>query len=299
MAARISGMLSRALVTAMVGRMSMPLAISSAEDLADMVAERVEGDDPARLGPLRVRADRGGRMGVGEVRAGERVQRPRRDGERPVERVGAAMGADDVAVGRVRHRADDRAALLRVGGAPADREAGGGGVRLGMGGEPDMGRAVGRGHRELPRLERTGLPATLVRRALVTPWTSERLAPQAGERGRAQIRDGRPDGAAGSFQRAARSTTAAETCPLSQTLRARRRTPSAPPRRADIREASRRPIARAGPEGEDRHVLAGVVGAAPGRVVAVVGGDDGEVARRGAPPRSPARARSNASSAAA
>jgi hypothetical protein len=38
-----------------------------------------------------------------------------------------------------------------------------------------------------------------------------------------------------------------------------------------------------GPAGQHRHALAGVVGAAPGRVVAVIGGEDGHVA--GAQPR--------------
>ena len=41
-------MLSRALVIAMVGRMSMPSAISSREILADPVAPRIERDDACR-----------------------------------------------------------------------------------------------------------------------------------------------------------------------------------------------------------------------------------------------------------
>src|SRR4051794_20123532 len=51
--------------------------------------------------------------------------------------------------------------------------------------------------------------------------------------------------------------------------------------RADVRKRFA-PADRAGrdgrPEGEDRRMLARVVGPAPGRVVAVVGRDDGEVA---------------------
>ena len=78
------------------------------------MAPGVEGDDPARLEPLRMRADLGGRVGVVQVWPGERVERPGRDGERPVERIGAAMGADHVAVGRIGHGADDRAALFGV-----------------------------------------------------------------------------------------------------------------------------------------------------------------------------------------
>ena len=56
--------------------------------------------------------------------------------------------------------------------------------------------------------------------------------------------------------------------------------------------------ADAGPEGEDRHVLARVVGAAPGRIVAVVGGDDREVARARARRAISGTRASNASSAA-
>ena len=57
------------------------------------------------------------------------------------------------------------------------------------------------------------------------------------------------------------------------------------------RSVSRRPTsapAMPGPKPSDRHVLARVVGAAPGRVVAVVGGEDHEVARL--QPRRPAPA---------
>ena len=52
---------------------------------------------------------------------------------------------------------------------------------------------------------------------------------------------------------------------------------------ADIGEGLA-PADRAGPEagaeGQDRDLLAGVVGAAPGRVVAVVGGQHGEIAEK-------------------
>ena len=58
MAARISGMLSRALVMAMVGRMSDAAGDLVGEDLADEMAPGVERDDPLGLGPLRMRADR-------------------------------------------------------------------------------------------------------------------------------------------------------------------------------------------------------------------------------------------------
>ena len=52
---------------------------------------------------------------------------------------------------------------------------------------------------------------------------------------------------------------------------------------ADIREGRAgcqwfRPSS-AGEKAEDRHLLAGVVGAAPGRIVAVVGGEDQQIVR--------------------
>ena len=119
MAVTISGMLSRALVTAMVGRMSTPSAISSREDLADAVAPRVERDDLAGLRPLRMRTDLSRRVRVVQVGPGQRVERPGGHRQRAVERIGAAMGADDVAVRRVRHRADDRAALAGIRQRPS------------------------------------------------------------------------------------------------------------------------------------------------------------------------------------
>ena len=150
MAARISGMLRRALVMAIVGRMSDAAGDLVGEDLADDMAPGVERHDPLGVGPLRVRADAGGRMGVGEVRPRQRVERPRRDRQRPVERIGAAMGADDVAVGRVRHRADHRPALLRLRRPPADRTPRDAAARLRVRGQADMGRAIRGAHgREL------------------------------------------------------------------------------------------------------------------------------------------------------
>ena len=57
------------------------------------------------------------------------------------------MSADDVAVGRVGGRGDDRAALGGGRGAPFDREARGGAARLWVGGQPDMTITVRRVHR--------------------------------------------------------------------------------------------------------------------------------------------------------
>ena len=92
------------------------------EILRDQMSPRIERDDPLRVAPLRKRSDRRGGMGVGEIGPPDRVERAGGDGERAVDRIGAAMGADHVAVLRTRHRADDRPALARAGGAPGNRE---------------------------------------------------------------------------------------------------------------------------------------------------------------------------------
>ena len=104
----------------MLGRMSMPSAISRAEVFGDQMAPRIERDDALRLGPLRERPDGRGRMGVGEVGAADRIERAGRDRERAIERIGAAMRADDVAVSRARYGADDRPALARGRRAPGN-----------------------------------------------------------------------------------------------------------------------------------------------------------------------------------
>ena len=143
MASRISMRSSRARVTAMVGRMSRPSAISVLNALRDQMAPRVERDDAPRLRPLRERPDGRGRIGVGQVGAADRVERAGRDRERAIERIGAAMGADDVAVLEPRHRADDRSALARRGRAPMNRKARLA-ARLRMGGQADVIGAVGR-----------------------------------------------------------------------------------------------------------------------------------------------------------
>ena len=59
---------------------------------------RIERHDPARLAPLRERADAHGRMGVGEVGPADRIESAGGNRERPIERVGAAMAADGVAI---------------------------------------------------------------------------------------------------------------------------------------------------------------------------------------------------------
>ncbi|CCD99338.1 hypothetical protein BRAS3809_2590011 [Bradyrhizobium sp. STM 3809] len=118
----------------------------AAEIFRDQVAPGIERDDLGWIAPLVERADGGGGMGVGEVRAADRIERAGGDRERAVDRVGAAMAADDVAILRPRHRADHRAALARACRAPVERE-----VMLGawhrVRGQADVIRAVGASHR--------------------------------------------------------------------------------------------------------------------------------------------------------
>ena len=146
-ASRISIRSSRARVIAMVGRMSSPSAISVLECSATQVAPRIERDDPLGLAPLRERADRRGRMGIGEVGPPDRIEHARRHRERAVERIGAAVAADHVAQPGLRHRADHRPAFARGRRAPMDGKAH---FRppVGMRGEPDVVRSVRRIHRE-------------------------------------------------------------------------------------------------------------------------------------------------------
>ena len=84
-------------------------------------APGVDGDDLRRVAPLRMRADRVGGRGVGEVGAVAARQVAGGHRERAVDAVAAAVRADDVALAAVRGGADDRAALQRVGRAPVDR----------------------------------------------------------------------------------------------------------------------------------------------------------------------------------
>ena len=87
------------------------------------------------------------------VRSGppDRIERAGGDGERPVDRIGAAMRADDVAVLRPRHRADDGSALARRRRAPGNGKA-----RLGarrrMRGEANMVGAVRTAHDRCPKM---------------------------------------------------------------------------------------------------------------------------------------------------
>jgi len=61
-------------------------------------------------------------MRVGEIGTPDRIERAGRNRERAIDRIGAAVGADDVAILRPGYRTDDRPALARAGRSPLDRE---------------------------------------------------------------------------------------------------------------------------------------------------------------------------------
>jgi len=111
----------------------------------DEMSPGIERYDALRIAPLGERADARGGMGVGEVGPPYRIERARRDRERTIDSIGAAVAADDIAVARPRDSADDRSALPRVGCAPVDRQM----VlcaRIRMRGQPNMVGAIGTGH---------------------------------------------------------------------------------------------------------------------------------------------------------
>ena len=90
------------------------------ERLADDVAIGVERDDLLRVGPLRMGPDRLGGRGVGEVGPVQRIEAAGGDRQRPVERVGAGMGADHVAPAGIADGADHRPARGRARRPPDD-----------------------------------------------------------------------------------------------------------------------------------------------------------------------------------
>src|ERR1051326_7453520 len=89
------------------------------EDLADEMPPRVERDDRLGIGPLRMRPDQGRRSGVGQVGAMMRREGAGRHRQGAVDRIGAAIRPDRVAVTGFGGARDHRAALLRGGCALA------------------------------------------------------------------------------------------------------------------------------------------------------------------------------------
>src|SRR5260221_4754309 len=95
------------------------------------MAPGVERDDLGGIAPLREGTDLLDRRRVSEVGNVDRAELAGGDRQRPVERIGAVMRPDDVAVLLARGP-DERPAHRRVGRAPDDRLpvlAAGGGVR--------------------------------------------------------------------------------------------------------------------------------------------------------------------------
>src|SRR6185312_11637469 len=97
----------------------------------------IERNDLLGLGPLRKRPDSGRRVSVGEVRPADGVQCSGRHGECAVERIRAAVAADDIAHAKLRNGTDDGTALTRGGRAPIYGETGLG-LRIGVRGEADV-----------------------------------------------------------------------------------------------------------------------------------------------------------------
>ncbi|SPA51561.1 conserved hypothetical protein [Cupriavidus taiwanensis] len=91
------------------------------EDAGHQVPPGVERDDLVRVAPLRMRADRFGGGGVGQVGTVVALQRAGGDRERPIDGVGAGVGADHIALRRIAQAGDHRSAPCRRGGAPVDR----------------------------------------------------------------------------------------------------------------------------------------------------------------------------------
>jgi hypothetical protein len=124
----------------------------------------IERHDAARLAPLREWTDARRRVGVGQIGTADRIERAGGDRERAIDRIGAAVAADDVAVLRPRHRADDRTALARGRRVPADRKALLG-ARRRMGGEADVVGAVRASHGSGPEVRPKMMTARRLRRA--------------------------------------------------------------------------------------------------------------------------------------
>ena len=114
----ISGMLMRARVTAMVGRMSQPAAIRSWNTWLVRWPHGSSETMRSRIAPLRKRADRFGRDGVGQVGTMVGRKLAGRNGKRAIQRIRPGMGADDIARLRVAEGGDHRTTLERFARRP-------------------------------------------------------------------------------------------------------------------------------------------------------------------------------------
>src|SRR5262249_43428640 len=102
----------------------------------------IERGNPRWLRPLREWTDRGGRVGIRQIGTTNRVERARRHRESTIKRVRSAMAADDIAVLRLWHCANDRTARTRTPRAPMDWKTRLS-ARLRMGGETNVIGSVG------------------------------------------------------------------------------------------------------------------------------------------------------------
>ena len=116
-----SGMLIRALVTAIDGRRSTPAASSAAKAVATMWPHGSSDTILSRIRPLRVRADHLRRRGIREIGPMVAVEPSGGDRECAVERVSARVRADRVALRRIGEARHDRPALGRGRGTPFER----------------------------------------------------------------------------------------------------------------------------------------------------------------------------------
>ena len=123
-------------MTAMVGRTSSPPAISSANASLTMCPQGSK--ETIRSASAHCGQGPMGSAGAVSVRSRDvdRVEPPRRHRERPVERVGPGVGADDVPARAVAHAPEHRAARLRVRRPPLDGNRLGG--PAGVGRQADM-----------------------------------------------------------------------------------------------------------------------------------------------------------------
>src|SRR5215831_3361462 len=121
------------------------------------MAPGIERHNAPRVCPLRKRANFRGRMRVCEIRTSNGIERSRRNRERAIYCIRAAVSADDVTIVGPRHGADNRSAFARSRRAPVDRES----LlyaRVRMGGQADMVGAIGTSHCKLTRRKDDGPP---------------------------------------------------------------------------------------------------------------------------------------------
>ena len=89
--------------------------------IGDTMSPRVERNDPGRAGPLSVRSHLHHRMGVLEVGTGYRIQRAGGNRQGAVNRIGPAIGSDDVPVSSGGNRGNNSPPGTGVRRSPGNR----------------------------------------------------------------------------------------------------------------------------------------------------------------------------------